>query len=112
MLVLNKNYLKQKKIIKLKKEKKIDEQVLILRDENSNLQLQIEKILEKQKMENSISDNIHNENLALINNINLVQNDFMILKDDISRKVTDIEEKNKIINDLRNEKAILLNDFN
>ena len=92
------------------KKGEIDEQVLILRDENSNLQLQIQKILEKQKMENSISDNIHNENLALINNINMLQNDSMILKDDITRKVADIEEKNKIINDLRNEKTILINE--
>ena len=103
------------KLFKLEKEYKIkkgemDEQVLILRDENSNLQLQIQKILEKQKMENSISDNIHNENIALINNINLLKNDSMFLKDDITRKVADIEEKNKIINDLRNEKTILLND--
>ena len=103
------------KLFELEKDYKIkkgemDEQVLILRDENSNLQLQIQKIIEKQKMENSISDNIHNENLALINNINLLQNDSMILKDDITRKVADIEEKNKIINDLRNEKTILLNE--
>jgi hypothetical protein len=103
------------KLFELEKEYKIkkgemDEQVLILRDENSNLQLQIQKILEKQKMENSISDNIHNENIALINNINLLKNDSMFLKDDITRKVADIEEKNKIINDLRNEKTILLND--
>jgi len=103
------------KLFELEKDYKIkkgemDEQFLILRDENSNLQLQIQKILEKQKMENDISDNIHNENRALINNINLLQNDSMILKDDITRKVADIEEKNKIINDLRNEKTILLND--
>ena len=94
------------KLFELEKEYKIkkgemDEQVLILRDENSNLQLQIQKILEKQKMENSISDNIHNENIALINNINLLKNDSMFLKDDITRKVADIEEKNKIINEIK-----------
>ena len=105
----------KRKLFDLEREYKLkkgemEEQVLILRDENSNLQLQIQKAIEKQKVENNISDNIHNENLELINNINILQNDSMILKDDITRKVADIEEKNKIINDLRNEKNVLLND--
>ena len=103
------------KLFELEKDYKIrkgqiDEQVLYLRDENSNLQLQIQKIIEKQKMENSISNNIRNEILSLMNNINLLKNDSMNLKDDITKKVADIEEKNKIINVLRNEKTILLND--
>ena len=92
------------------KKGEMEEQVLILRDENSNLQLQIQKIIEKQKEENNISNNIHNENIALINDLNLLHNDSLILKDDITRKVADIEEKNKIINDLRIEKTILVND--
>ena len=92
------------------KKGEIEEQVLILRDENSSLQLQIQKIIEKQKEENNISNNIHNENIALINDLNLLHNDSLILKDDITRKVADIEEKNKIINDLRIEKTILVND--
>ena len=92
------------------KKGEMEEQVLILRDENSNLQLQIQKIIEKQKEENNISNNIHNENIALINDINILHNDSLILKDDITRKVADIEEKNKIINDLRIEKTILVND--
>ena len=41
-----------------------------------------------------------------------MHNDSLILKDDITRKVADIEEKNKIINDLRNEKIILFNEQN
>ena len=126
----NENYIKERytkvkqenaelkiKLFELEKDYKIkkgemEEKVLILRDENSNLQLQIQKIIEKQKMENDISANIHNENLALINDINLLHNDSLILKDDITRKVADIEEKNKIINDLRNEKIILINEQN
>ena len=105
----------KRKLLELERDYKIkkgemEEQVLILRDENSNLQLQIQKIIEKQKVENNISDNIHNENLALINDLNILQNDSIILKDDITRKIADIEEKNKIINDLRNEKIIFLND--
>ena len=92
------------------KKGEMEEQVLLLRDENSNLQLQIQKIIEKQKEENNISNNIHNENIALINDLNLLHNDSLLLKDDITRKVADIEEKNKIINDLRTEKAILLNE--
>ena len=92
------------------KKGEMEEQVLILRDENSNLQLQMQKIIEKQKEENNISNNIHNENIALINDLNLLHNDSLILKDDITRKVADIEEKNKIINDLRIEKTILVND--
>ena len=103
------------KLFELEKDYKLkkgemDEKVLILRDENSSLQLQIQKIIEKQKEENNISDNIHNENIALINNINLLQSDSIMLKDDITRKVADIEEKNKIINDLRNEKTFLINE--
>ena len=105
----------KRKLLELERDYKIkkgemEEQILILRDENSNLQLQIQKIIEKQKVENNISDNIHNENLALINDLNILQNDSIILKDDITRKIADIEEKNKIINDLRNEKIIFLND--
>ena len=105
----------KRKLLELERDYKIkkgdmEEQVLILRDENSNLQLQIQKIIEKQKVENNISDNIHNENLALINDLNILQNDSIILKDDITRKIADIEEKNKIINDLRNEKIIFLNE--
>ena len=105
----------KRKLLELERDYKIkkgemEDQVLILRDENSNLQLQIQKIIEKQKMENSISDNIHNENIALINDLNVLHNDSLILKDDITRKMADIEEKNKIINDLRNEKILLLND--
>ena len=105
----------KRKLLELERDYKIkkgemEEQVLMLRDENSNLQLQIQKIIEKQKMENNIRDNIHNENIALINDLNLLQNDSIILKDDLTRKVADIEEKNKIINDLRNEKIIFLND--
>ena len=113
--VKEENAMLKLKLFELEKDYKIkkgeiEEQILYLRDENSNLQLQIQKIIEKQKMENNISDNIRSENLSLINNINLLQNDLMNLKDDITRKVADIEEKNKIINDLRNEKTILLND--
>ena len=105
----------KRKLFELERDYKIkkgemEEQVLILRDENSNLQLQIQKIIEKQKMENNIRDNIHNENIALINDLNLLQNDSIVLKDDLTRKVADIEEKNKIINDLRNEKNIFIND--
>ena len=105
----------KRKLLELERDYKIkkgemEEQVLILRDENSNLQLQIQKIIEKQKMENNICDNIHNENIALINDLNLLQNDSIMLKDDLTRKVADIEEKNKIINDLRNEKIVFLND--
>ena len=105
----------KRKLLELERDYKIkkgemEEQVLILRDENSNLQLQIQKIIEKQKVENNISDNIHNENIALINDLNILQNDSIILKDDITRKIADIEEKNKIINDLRNEKIIFLNE--
>ena len=113
--VKEENAMLKLKLFELEKDYKIkkgeiEEQILYLRDENSNLQLQIQKIIEKQKMENNISDNIRSENLSLINNINLLQNDLMNLKDDITRKVADIEEKNKIINDLRNEKTILLNE--
>ena len=112
--IRNENSELKRKLFDLEREYKIqkgelEEQVLFLRDENSNLQLQIQKAMEKQKVENSISDNIHNENLALINNINSLQNDSIILKDDITRKMADIEEKNKIINDLRNEKIVILN---
>ena len=105
----------KKKLFELEKDYKIqkgemEEKVLVLRDENSNLQLQIQKAIEKQKNAYKNSDNISNENKTLLNNLNILKNDTNSLKDSITRKNAEIEEKNKMINDLLNEKNILVND--
>ena len=109
------NAILKKKLFELEKDYKIkkgdmEEKILILRDENSNLQIQLQKSIEKQKNAYNNSDNIYNENQVLLNNINILQNDFDSLKDNLTRKNAEIEEKNKIINDLLNEKNIVLNE--
>lgn len=95
---LEKNY-------KIKKGK-LEEQILILRDENTNLQLQIQKTIEKYQNSYKINDNVYLENKALLNEIDLLKNDKNILKDSLTTKNAEIEEKNKIINDLFEEKKI------
>ena len=109
------NAILKKKLFELEKDYKIqkgdmEEKILILRDENSNLQMQLQKAIEKQKDAYNNSDNIYNENKVLLNNMNILQNDFESLKDNLTRKNAEIEEKNKIINDLLNEKNIVLNE--
>ena len=86
----------------------LEEQILVLRDENSNLQLQIQKTIEKQKSMYKDSDNITFENKSLINKINLMNIDINNLNDKITMKNADVEEKNKIINDLLKEKNIFI----
>jgi chromosome segregation ATPase len=86
----------------------MEEQILVLRDENTNLQLQIQKTIEKQKTMFKDSDNISIENKSLINKINLMNIDINTLNDKITMKNADVEEKNKIINDLLKEKNVFI----
>lgn len=103
----------KKKLFNLEKGYKIkkgemEEKILILRDENSNLQLQIQKTIEKHKDAYKSNDDIFNMNKTLLNDINKLKNEVNILKDSITRKNAEIEEKNKIINDLLEEKNMIL----
>jgi len=103
----------KKKLFNLEKGYKIkkgemEEKILILRDENSNLQLQIQKTIEKQKDAYKNNDDIFNMNKTLLNDINKLKNEVIILKDSITRKNAEIEEKNKMINDLLEEKNVIL----
>ena len=103
----------KKKLFNLEKGYKIkkgemEEKILILRDENSNLQLQIQKTIEKHKDAFKNNDDIFNMNKTLLNDINKLKNEVNILKDSITRKNAEIEEKNKIINDLLEEKNMIL----
>ena len=103
----------KKKLFNLEKGYKIkkgemEEKILILRDENSNLQLQIQKTIEKQKDAFKNNDDIFNINKTLLNDVNKLKNEVNILKDSITRKNAEIEEKNKIINDLLEEKNVIL----
>ena len=105
----------KKKLFEIEKDYKMkkgemEEKVLILRDENSNLQLQIQKLIEKQKDAYKNNDSIYFENKNLLNNLTILKNDTNSLKDTITQKNAEIEEKNKIISDLLNEKNILMND--
>ena len=105
----------KKKLFDLEKDYKIqkgqmEEKVLVLRDENSTLQIQLQKVIEKQKEIYKTSDNIYNENKLLLNKLNIVENEAKILRDDMTRKNAEIEEKTKIINDLLNEKNLILNE--
>ena len=105
----------KKKLFDLEKDYKIqkgqmEEKVLVLRDENSALQIQLQKAIEKQKEIYKTSDNIYNENKILLNKLNIVENEANILRDDMTRKNAEIEEKTKIINDLLNEKNLILNE--
>ena len=86
----------------------MEEQILVLRDENTNLQLQIQKTIEKQKNMFKDSNNINIENKSLINKINLMNIDINTLNDKITMKNADVEEKNKIINDLLKEKNVFI----
>ena len=97
---LEKNY-------KIKKGQ-LEEQILILRDENTNLQLQIQKTIENYQNSYKSNDNIYMENKALLNEISLLKNDKNTLKDNITKKNAEIEEKSKIINDLFKEKNIFV----
>lgn len=83
-------------------------QILVLRDENTNLQLQVQKTIEKQKSMYKESDNINIENKSLINKINLLNIDINTLNDKITMKNADVEEKNKLINDLLKEKNVFI----
>ena len=92
----------KKKLFELEKDYKtqkgeMEEKVLILRDENSNLQLQISKLIEKQKNAYKSNETIYNENKNLLDNLSILKNDTNSLKDNITKKNAEIEEKNKII---------------
>ena len=105
----------KKKLFDLEKDYKIqkgqmEEKVLVFRDENSTLQIQLQKAIEKQKDIYKTSDNIYNENKILLNKLNILENEANILRDDMTRKNAEIEEKTKIINDLLNEKNLILNE--
>ena len=105
----------KKKLFDLEKDYKtqkgqMEEKVLVLRDENSTLQIQLQKVIEKQKEIYKASDDIYNENKILLNKLNIVENASNILRDDMTRKNAEIEEKTKIINDLLNEKNLILNE--
>ena len=86
----------------------MEEQILVLRDENTNLQIQIQKTIEKQKSMYKDSDNVSIENKSLINKINLMNIDIKSLNDKITMKNADVEEKNKLINDLLKEKNVFI----
>ena len=104
---LKKNLFESEKNYKVLKGQ-MEEQILVLRDENTNLQLQIQKTIEKQKTMFKDSDNISIENKSLINKINLMNIDINTLNDKITMKNADVEEKNKIINDLLKEKNVFI----
>ena len=104
---LKKKLFESEKDYKVKKGQ-MEEQILVLRDENTNLQLQIQKTIEKQKNMFKDSNNINIENKSLINKINLMNIDINTLNDKITMKNADVEEKNKIINDLLKEKNIFI----
>ena len=87
---------------------KLEEQILILRDENTNLQLQIQKTIENYQNSYKSNDNVYQENKALLNEISLLKKDKNSLKDNITKKNAEIEEKSKIINDLFKEKNIFI----
>ena len=101
----------KKSLFELEKSYKVqkgemEEKILVLRDENSSLQLQIQKTIEKQKNEFKNIDKIYDEKNSLMDENNILKNELNNLKDIITKQNADIEEKNKIINDLQNEKNI------
>ena len=101
----------KKSLFELEKSYKVqkgemEEKILVLRDENSSLQLQIQKTIEKQKNEFKNIDKIYDEKNSLMDENNMLKNELNNLKDTITKQNADIEEKNKIINDLQNEKNI------
>lgn len=102
------SHLKKKLFESEKKKGQMEEQILVLRDENTNLQIQIQKTIEKQKSMYKDSDNISIENKSLLNKINLMNIDINTLNDKITMKNADVEEKNKIINDLLKEKNVFI----
>ncbi len=87
---------------------KLEEQILILRDENTTLQLQIQKTIENYQNSYKSNDNVYLENKALLNEISLLKKDKNTLKDNITKKNAEIEEKSQIIDDLFNEKNIFI----
>ena len=101
----------KKSLFELEKSYKVqkgemEEKILVLRDENSSLQLQIQKTIEKQKNEFKNIDKIYDEKNSLMDENNILKNELNNLKDIITKQNADIEEKNKIINDLQSEKNI------
>ena len=101
----------KKSLFELEKSYKVqkgemEEKILVLRDENSSLQLQIQKTIEKQKNEFKNIDKIYDEKNSLMDENNMLKNELNNLKDIITKQNADIEEKNKIINDLQSEKNI------
>ena len=101
----------KKSLFELEKSYKVqkgemEEKILVLRDENSSLQLQIQKTIEKQKNEFKNIDKIYDEKNSLMDENNILKNELNNLKDTITKQNADIEEKNKIINDLQSEKNI------
>ena len=101
----------KKSLFELEKNYKVQKgemegKILVLRDENSSLQLQIQKTIEKQKNEFKNIDKIYDEKNSLMEENNILKNEINNLKDIITKQNADIEEKNNIINDLQNEKNI------
>jgi chromosome segregation ATPase len=112
-IVKKENAQLKKSLFELEKSYKVqkgemEEKILVLRDENSSLQLQIQKTIEKQKNEFKNIDKIYDEKNSLMDENNILKNELNNLKDTITKQNADIEEKNKIINDLQNEKEITI----
>ena len=103
----------KKSLFELEKSYKVqkgemEEKILVLRDENSSLQLQIQKTIEKQKNEFKNIDKIYEEKNSLMDENNMLKNEINNLKDKLIKQNLDIEEKNKTINDLQSEKNITI----
>ena len=96
------NYYKNEKTDK-------EEKLLQLRDENANLQLQLQKMMETQKNLYLNNESYHNQNKVLLSDISTLKNEKNNFIEALKNKDYEINNKNQQIDELIKDKNMLLN---
>lgn len=112
--IKDENHQLKQQIYELQKENKftkseMEKRILFLRDENSNLQLQIQKNMEKEKNLYKNNDDINNKMKCLLENEALYKKEISNLKEAVSQKSKEISEIKELLSTITNEKKILEN---
>ena len=106
-LELKRKLFEQERNYKLKKAE-MEENILMLRDENSNLQLEIQKIIENHKNLYKNNDAFSNQNKILLSDVDKLKIEQNNYKETVNELEYQLIEKNQKLDDLLIEKSVLM----
>ena len=132
--IIEENNILKDKLISINREQKtnkneLDHQLLIIRDENTKLQLEIQRLIEKEKISynkyqseleeknkiiNDLKTKINslsNENISLLNNIQNLNNKIISLTNDKQYLIEEMSELNKSLNNKIKPKLMKNEDY-